>query len=81
MEVFTLASSDLSFVFWLTALAFVLAIALTPMLTDFLYRNEVWKKPKDTAITGEKAPVYQKLHAAKHRRKFPTMAGVLMWEW
>lgn len=79
MEVFTLASSDLSFVFWLTALAFVLAIALTPMLTDFLYRNEVWKKPKDTAITGEKAPVYQKLHAAKHRRKFPTMAGVLMW--
>ncbi|MGI6103274.1 MAG: phospho-N-acetylmuramoyl-pentapeptide-transferase [Patescibacteria group bacterium] len=79
MEVLTLALTDLSFVFWLTALAFVLAIALTPLLTDFLYANEVWKQPKDTAITGEKASVYHKLHAAKHKRKIPTMAGVLMW--
>ena len=79
MEVLTLALTDLSFVFWLTALSFVLAIALTPLLTDFLYKHEVWKQPKDTAITGEKATVYHKLHAAKHRRKLPTMAGILMW--
>ena len=74
-----LSISDLSFVFWLTALSFALAIGLTPLLTNYLYENRIWKQPKDTAITGEKAPVYAKLHKAKHKRLVPTMAGVLIW--
>lgn len=74
-----LSINDLSFVFWLTGLSFVLAIAATPFLTDLLYANKVWKKARDTSITGEKAPVFAKLHAEKHRRHVPTMAGVLIW--
>lgn len=74
-----LATNDLAFIFWLTVLSFVAAIALTPLLTNFLYRNKVWKQVKDTAITGEKAPVYYKLHKAKQQRRVPTMAGVLIW--
>ncbi|MBI4032857.1 hypothetical protein HY374_04080, partial [Candidatus Berkelbacteria bacterium] len=79
METILLSVADLSFVFWLTGLSFVLAIAATPFLADYLYSHKVWKQAKDTAITGEKAPVYQKLHAAKHKRHIPTMAGILMW--
>lgn len=79
MTSIVLSIADLSFVFWLTALAFALAIGLTPLLTNFLYSHRVWKQPKDTAITGEKAPIYQKLHKEKHQRLVPTMAGVLIW--
>lgn len=79
MEVILLSVTELSFVFWLTSLSFVLAIAATPFLTNILYGRKVWKQPKETAITGERAPIYQKLHAAKHKRHIPTMAGVLMW--
>lgn len=76
-ETIHLAIADLSFVFWLTSLSFVVAILLTPFLADFLYSRKIWKKVKDTAITGERAPVYHKLHKAK--RNVPTMAGVLIW--
>lgn len=79
METILLSLNDLSFVFWLTALSFVVAILLTPLLTDYLYNHKVWKKPRDTAITGEKAPVFHKLHAAKHKGHLPTMAGILIW--
>lgn len=64
-------------IFWLTVTSFVLSMVLTPVLTHFLYKYKWWKKPKDTAITGEKAVVYQKLHQAK--RQVPTLAGVLIW--
>lgn len=79
MEVITLAISDLSFVFWLTALSFTVAILLTPLLTDYLYRHKVWKQGKDTAITGESAPVVSGLQRSKINRHLPTMAGVLIW--
>jgi UDP-N-acetylmuramyl pentapeptide phosphotransferase/UDP-N-acetylglucosamine-1-phosphate transferase len=70
---------QLAWILWLTFLSFSVSILLTPVMTWILYRNEVWKKVKDTAITGEKAPVFYKLHAAKHKRNIPTMAGVLIW--
>jgi phospho-N-acetylmuramoyl-pentapeptide-transferase len=64
-------------VLWMGALSFVLAFALTPVYTFFAYRYQLWKKPRTEAITGEKAVEYQKLHAEKHRRHIPTMAGVI----
>jgi phospho-N-acetylmuramoyl-pentapeptide-transferase len=79
MEIITLSINDLLRVFWLTALSFTVAMALTPFLTNYLYSRKVWKQPRDTAITGEKAPIFQQLHAAKHKRHIPTMAGVLIW--
>jgi len=79
MEIITLSISELLRVFWLTALSFTVAMAFTPLLTDYLYAHKVWKKPRDTAITGEKASVFQQLHAEKHKRHIPTMAGVMIW--
>ena len=79
MHTISLSTNELLRVFWLTALAFSVAMILTPLMTNFLYSRKVWKKIKDTAITGEKAPVYYKLHKYKGEHPVPTMAGVLYW--
>src|SRR3989344_4896348 len=70
--------SSLIQVFYYLAGAFFLAIALTPILTDYLYSKKLWKQPRQTAVSGESATVYQSLHNKKHR-SIPTMAGVLIW--
>lgn len=60
------------------SLGFIVAIALTPVYTYFAFKYKAWKQIRDTATTGEKATVFAKLHAAKHRRNIPTMAGIIM---
>lgn len=56
---------------------FLLSMLLTPIYTTLAFRGQWWKKQRTTALTGETATVYQKLHAAKHERHIPTMAGVI----
>lgn len=56
---------------------FALSMILTPIYTTLAYHYTWWKKPRETAISGEKATVFQKLHAEKHRRHIPTMAGII----
>lgn len=58
-------------------LAFLMATILTPIYTRFAYKYKWWKKQRDTTMTGEKATVFHKLHAAKHARHIPTMAGLV----
>lgn len=58
-------------------LCFVLAMGLTPIYTHFAFKLKLWKQVRDTSTTGEKAPVFHKLHAAKHKRNIPTMAGII----
>jgi phospho-N-acetylmuramoyl-pentapeptide-transferase len=57
--------------------AFVLSMALTPLYTKLAFKYRWWKKQRDTATTGEKAPIFQKLHAAKHKGNVPTMGGIV----
>lgn len=64
---------------FLSAGAFVLAMLLTPIYTHFAYKKEWWKKIRDTDMTGDKTPVFNKLHGEKHKRNIPTMAGILIW--
>ena len=66
-------------VFILAALGFFVAILATPFWTNFLYKYKFWKQPKEETIYGTQATVYQQLHAEKHKRLVPTMAGVLFW--
>lgn len=68
----------LSHVFTEAALAFVIAMGLTPIYTDIAFRHQWWKKVRQAAVTGEKAPIFHKLHAEKHKRNIPTMAGMIM---
>jgi len=57
--------------------SFVLSMLLTPLYTTLAYRWQLWKRPRTVAVTGETATVFSKLHAEKHKRHIPTMAGVI----
>lgn len=67
----------LSHVFIQSVLAFVIAMALTPLYTSLAFKYKLWKQVRDTAVTGEKAAVFFGLHEAKHARHIPTMAGII----
>lgn len=50
---------------------------LTPVYTKLAFKFKFWKQQRTDAVTGEKAPVYAKLHAAKHKLNVPTMGGAV----
>jgi len=57
--------------------AFALSTMITPIYTTLAYKYQWWKKARTVAWNGEAAKVYSKLHAAKHLRNIPTMAGMI----
>jgi phospho-N-acetylmuramoyl-pentapeptide-transferase len=57
--------------------AFVIAMGITPIYTGIAYKYQWWKKARSDAWSGGKAAVYNKLHATKHLRNIPTMAGLI----
>ncbi|PIW76285.1 MAG: phospho-N-acetylmuramoyl-pentapeptide-transferase [Candidatus Portnoybacteria bacterium CG_4_8_14_3_um_filter_40_10] len=63
---------QISRILGLTALAFIVAFLLTPILTHFLYK---WRLGKQ--IRTEGAPIYAKFHQKKEGT--PTMGGILVW--
>jgi phospho-N-acetylmuramoyl-pentapeptide-transferase len=58
-------------------IAFAVSMLLTPVYTKFAFTYKWWKKPRTEAVSGEKAVVFQKMHAEKHKRHIPTMAGMV----
>jgi phospho-N-acetylmuramoyl-pentapeptide-transferase len=56
----------------------ILSLLLTPVYTRLAFKHEWWKHVRENAVTGEKAPIFHKLHAAKHKRHIPTMAGLVI---
>jgi len=58
-------------------LSLIIATVLTPAYTWLAYRFRWWKQQRETTLTGEKAKIFHKLHAAKHAQNIPTMAGVI----
>ncbi len=70
-------TNTLVHIFLLGFLGFLLAMALTPLFTKYAYKHEWWKKQRSEAFGGGAATVYQKLHAAKHKRNVPNMAGLI----
>lgn len=61
----------------LAFLTFMLSMVVTPFYTYVAYKYQWWKRQRTEASGGGSATVYQKLHAAKHSRNIPTMAGVV----
>ncbi len=57
--------------------SFALAMVITPLYTNVAYQQKWWKRQRTEAWSGGQAKVYQKLHAAKHKRNIPTMAGLI----
>ncbi len=73
MEIILLSVSEMARVFWLAVLSFLIAIAWTPIFTNFLYKHKLGKRIRD----AKSAPIFHKLH--KHKSGTPTMAGILIW--
>ena len=60
-------------IFILTTLSFIVAIAITPVLTHFLFKYKLGKQIRNTGDT----PIYSRLHAGKSGT--PTMGGIIIW--
>lgn len=58
-------------------LGFAVSMFITPLYTTIAYQQQWWKRQRTEAWAGGKATVYAKLHAAKHKRNIPTMAGLI----
>lgn len=73
----SLIPKDLVPIMSFTTFAFVVSMLLTPLFTDFLYRNRLGKKIRTTDYAGNKAPIFSKLH--KNKENTPTMGGLIIW--
>lgn len=73
MEVILISSSDIARMLWLAVLSFLIAVAWTPLFTNFAYKYNLGKRIRDS----KNAPIYAKMHAKKAGT--PTMGGVLIW--
>jgi phospho-N-acetylmuramoyl-pentapeptide-transferase len=75
----TLAFSNPSYVFEIVrvfsicAVAFVVAMLFTPMMSDFLYKYKIGKQIRAEGDT----PIFTALHSKK--RGTPTMGGLMIW--
>jgi len=61
----------------LAFVSFLLSMVITPLYTTMAYRFQWWKKQRTSAMGGTSSAVYNKLHAEKHKRHIPTMAGII----
>ena len=57
--------------------SFILSMVITPLYTTLAFRCKFWKKLRSDSWSGGEASVYKKLHAVKHSRNIPTMAGLI----
>ena len=64
-------------VFGWSTLAFLVTLALTPIYLKLAKKLKLGKQIRDTAISGEKASLFKKMHAKKSGT--PTMGGIIMW--
>lgn len=66
-------------VFGLAAVSFFIAIALTPLLTHFLYKHRLWRKEaRTTSPDGTPTPLFYELHKDREV-SVPRMGGALIW--
>lgn len=73
MEILRIYTPDLTRILWLSVISFLIAIAWTPVFTNFLYRNNLGKRIRES----KNAPIMAALHAKKAGT--PTMGGILIW--
>lgn len=60
-------------------LAFLVGIGITPTITNFLYKNQMWKKKvKSVTVDGYEATVFMSLHKDKEVNT-PRMGGIVIW--
>ena len=72
-------NSDLLKLFLPATASFFIGIVITPVLTYFLYKNEMWKKKAGKiAPDGRATPIFNELHKDKEVGT-PKMGGIVIW--
>ncbi len=70
---------DVLKVFLPASAAFLIGIGITPILTHYLYKHELWKKKARTeGLGGGGTPIFNKLHKEKEVGT-PRMGGIVIW--
>jgi len=67
----------LSLIFGSSVTGFLIAFVLAPWFTNLLIKFKIGKQIRENAISGEKAELFNALHAKKSGT--PTMGGLLIW--
>jgi phospho-N-acetylmuramoyl-pentapeptide-transferase len=58
---------------------FIIGILIAPIISDFLYKNEMWKKKSVLkSIDGKEAALSMKIHNDESK-KTPRMGGLIVW--
>ena len=66
-------------VFGPTTVAFFIGIAITPILTHYLYKHKMWKKKAGKFTSkGEETPIFNQLHKEKEVGT-PRLGGIIIW--
>jgi phospho-N-acetylmuramoyl-pentapeptide-transferase len=73
----SIGAHQINHIIVLGLISFVISMIITPIYTNLAYKREWWKRQRVDDLTGAKATVYAKLHAEKHKRHIPTMAGLI----
>jgi phospho-N-acetylmuramoyl-pentapeptide-transferase len=70
---------DIVKVFLPTALSFIVGILITPIISHYLYKFQLWKKKSvSTSIDGHAAVISAQLHRDEIK-KTPRMGGIVVW--
>ncbi len=71
--------SELERVLLPATISFLIGIAMTPILTHYLYEYKAWKKtPGKKALDGKTAEEFNRLHNGNETRA-PRMGGIVIW--
>lgn len=71
--------TELIHIFAPAALAFVVGVLITPLVTHYLFRFKVWKKAAGKeALDGTEATEFNKLHKEREGHT-PRMGGIVVW--
>lgn len=71
--------TDFLKIFLPAAVSFFIGIAITPLLTDWLYANKMWKKKVRTvSFTGDEAKIFSQLHKEREVGT-PRLGGIIIW--
>jgi phospho-N-acetylmuramoyl-pentapeptide-transferase len=67
-------------IFLPAVVAFIIGIAITPFWTNFLYKNEMWKKKAKSvsSLDGGATPIFNSLHKDRET-SVPRLGGVIIW--
>lgn len=70
---------DIVKVFLPAVTAFVVGVLLTPILTNFLYKHQMWKKKAGKVdMSGKETPIFNELHKDREVNT-PRMGGIVVW--